>query len=57
MRRIATYGVFVLSLILAVGAAAPVAGAAALNTGWTAPYSGTPQYLGQAPTEAKQSWY
>jgi hypothetical protein len=55
MRRIATYGVFALSLMIAVGAAAPLASAAALNTGWTAPYSGTPQYLGQAPTEAKQA--
>ncbi|MEI6688194.1 MAG: hypothetical protein WCN97_02400 [Thermoleophilia bacterium] len=53
MRQGTTYGLLVLTMLFAAGALAPVTSAAALNTGWTTPYSGTPKYLELAPTQAK----
>jgi hypothetical protein len=53
MRQVTTYGLLVLTMLFAAGALAPVTSAAALNTGWTTPYSGTPKYLELAPTQAK----
>ena len=54
MRQLVSRGLLVLCLMIAIGAAAPIAGAAALDTGWTAPFSGTPQYVRLAPPQAKQ---
>ena len=44
--------VLITALVFAVCVAVPAASAAVpKNTGWVAPYAGTPKYLGDAPTE------